>query len=476
MSTPKPLPSPILDQHRPKASAVESQILADLDTSIQLRVGGTDKAVVSDYAARYRDGKELPPIVVFFDSATTTGETKHWLADGQHRVKAARAAGLDRLDALIKIGDRRAAILYATQANADHGHRLTQEDKRNAVTTILADDEWVTWSDAQIADHCRVSADLVAKMRKLTGRVAAVRKGKDGKARKVVNSRAQSKAKKAKSLAAAESAQADDQALAAARVQVDRLASALERFCKRFNGDDNPAVALVTSLINAMPPIKVRILAAVHAYGIASGNCIDRTHLAELVQEPLDVHPGQLVRAGLLEKTNTGLYDTMNAMNQTWKEFQASEENRNPKPTTAITSTTTDTTSKATTSEATAEPETIPPPAPEPSLESKRLRHVHLALAAALDAVDTLPDETSARDLLLYALTVGIPALRPDQIAELTHSPETIRDHFYRAVAREIADRLRAGRTYDLHGIPKIAETFRVDLDALTIAAEQAYP
>lgn len=44
--------------------------------------------VIEDYAEAMRAGAVFPPVVVYFD-----GEA-YWLADGFHRVKAARGAGV----------------------------------------------------------------------------------------------------------------------------------------------------------------------------------------------------------------------------------------------------------------------------------------------------------------------------------------------------------------------------------------------
>ena len=62
-------------------------------------------------------------------------------------------------------GTLRDAILFSVSANASHGLRRTNEDKRRAVLTLLNDPTWVQWSDREIARHCRVGADLVGKMR-----------------------------------------------------------------------------------------------------------------------------------------------------------------------------------------------------------------------------------------------------------------------------------------------------------------------
>lgn len=110
---------------------------------------------IEDYAADMIAGAVLPPIVVFFD-----GE-KYWLGDGFHRTYAASAAGLSTIPADVRDGSRRDALLFSVSANASHGHRRTNDDKRRAVDIMLADPEWVRWSDGKIAGQCGVSAEMV---------------------------------------------------------------------------------------------------------------------------------------------------------------------------------------------------------------------------------------------------------------------------------------------------------------------------
>jgi hypothetical protein len=54
----------------------------------------------------------------------------------------------------VRAGTRRDALLYALSANAGHGHRRTNEDKRRAVDIMLADPEWSQLTDQAIADAC----------------------------------------------------------------------------------------------------------------------------------------------------------------------------------------------------------------------------------------------------------------------------------------------------------------------------------
>ena len=62
-------------------------------------------------------------------------------------------------------GTRRDAILFSVGANASHGLRRTNQDKRRAVETLLRDEEWGAWSNSEIARRCGVHHSTVADLR-----------------------------------------------------------------------------------------------------------------------------------------------------------------------------------------------------------------------------------------------------------------------------------------------------------------------
>lgn len=145
------------------------------DMSVLRIDGGTQSRaslyqnVVDDYASAIGDGASFPPVVVFHDG------TDHWLADGFHRYHAHKKLGLVEIDADVRQGTRRDAILYSVGANESHGLRRTNEDKRRAVLTLLSDGEWVKWSDREIAKACAVSHVFVGKLRPVdTGNVTSM--------------------------------------------------------------------------------------------------------------------------------------------------------------------------------------------------------------------------------------------------------------------------------------------------------------
>jgi ParB-like chromosome segregation protein Spo0J len=133
-----------------------------LDSAAQARAQISEQ-IVGEYAEAMRGGEEFPPIKVVFDGLY------YFVADGFHRIKAAQLAGLTEIEADISDGGLREAVLIAAGANSSHGLRRTLEDRRKAVRMVLADEEWAQWSDVEVARICKVSRELVAKIRAQTG-------------------------------------------------------------------------------------------------------------------------------------------------------------------------------------------------------------------------------------------------------------------------------------------------------------------
>jgi hypothetical protein len=82
-----------------------------------------------------------------------------------HRIIAAEELGLVEITADVREGTRRDAILYAVGANAAHGLKRTNRDKRNAVRLLLKDPEWSAWSNVEIGNRCNVSPEMVRQHR-----------------------------------------------------------------------------------------------------------------------------------------------------------------------------------------------------------------------------------------------------------------------------------------------------------------------
>ena len=129
-----------------------------IDGGTQSRVEINGEAV-SEYADALAAGASFPPVVTFFDGVD------HWLADGFHRFHALNKVGAASIDADVRHGTQRDAMLFSFGANGTHGQRRTNADKRKAVSSMLADAEWATWSDRKIAEACEVTHPFVAAIR-----------------------------------------------------------------------------------------------------------------------------------------------------------------------------------------------------------------------------------------------------------------------------------------------------------------------
>lgn len=114
-----------------------------------------NQAIVAEYAEALTNGATFPPVVVFEDGVSI------WLADGFHRFHAHGKANIETIDCDVRTGTQREAVLYSLSANASHGLRRTNDDKRKAVNVLLADPEWSVWSARNIAAACGVSSTFV---------------------------------------------------------------------------------------------------------------------------------------------------------------------------------------------------------------------------------------------------------------------------------------------------------------------------
>lgn len=166
----------------------ETLRIADIrrDGGTQLRVG-THEDTILEYAEAMKAGVVFPPVVVFRDA-----DEALWLADGFQRIDAADRCKRKTVDADVREGSVRDAILYACGANIDHGLRRNRDDARRAILQLLQDPEWVQRSDLWISEICRVSPTTVGKYRaslsKLEGAPAATkRKTKDGRVMEITN-------------------------------------------------------------------------------------------------------------------------------------------------------------------------------------------------------------------------------------------------------------------------------------------------
>ncbi len=134
-----------------------NQLIADPAVHPRTRIR---QGTIRQYAESYKEGDTLPPVDVF-----KSPDGRHFLGDGFHRYYGARAAGHADIAVELFEGDVREATRYACGANARHGVPRTREDKWFEVATLLSESEFAGMTDTEIAKTCRVSRQMIGKVR-----------------------------------------------------------------------------------------------------------------------------------------------------------------------------------------------------------------------------------------------------------------------------------------------------------------------
>ena len=129
-----------------------NNVIIDKGTQSRAQIS---EETVTDYAEAMAAGDTFPPVTVFHDGVD------YYLADGFHRLHAIKRLGKTSIQADVRTGTLRDAILYSLGANRDHGLRRSNADKRKCVQTLLDDFEWGEYSINEMARICGVSPQLV---------------------------------------------------------------------------------------------------------------------------------------------------------------------------------------------------------------------------------------------------------------------------------------------------------------------------
>jgi len=135
-----------------------NNILATAATQVRKKL---DKDTIDEYVEDMQNGAIFPPLVVFAEQ----GSERYVLADGFHRHHAYVNAEIGTVEVEVREGGLHEALLFALQANGEHGLRRNNSDKRNAVELALKDPEISTLQIIQIADICRVNERTVRRIR-----------------------------------------------------------------------------------------------------------------------------------------------------------------------------------------------------------------------------------------------------------------------------------------------------------------------
>lgn len=127
--------------------------IADLDLTLQTRAG-TDADTIRTYAEAMDDGAQFPDVTVFTD-----GET-YWLADGFHRVLAAKSNGKTAISADVRKGTEDDAVVFGGTANNKQGKRPTMADVQHFLSMVWERREAIfggTPTGRNLAERCGVS-------------------------------------------------------------------------------------------------------------------------------------------------------------------------------------------------------------------------------------------------------------------------------------------------------------------------------
>ena len=131
-----------------------------IDASIETRYR-LDESVVKEYGEKMRAGVQFPPLKLVEERKAEC----YWMWDGQHRLKAAKLAKLKTLSCRVKQGTKQEALRLALGANADHGLRRTNADKRKCVLIAMNEPEFEKMSNRKLAELCSVSRMLVKEIK-----------------------------------------------------------------------------------------------------------------------------------------------------------------------------------------------------------------------------------------------------------------------------------------------------------------------
>lgn len=127
--------------------------IADLDLSLQTRAG-TDADTIRTYAEAMADGAQFPDVTVFTDG------TRYWLADGFHRVMAAKVNGKAAISADVRKGTEDDAVVFGGTANNKQGKRPTRADVQHFLEMVWERREAIfggTPTGGNLAERCGVS-------------------------------------------------------------------------------------------------------------------------------------------------------------------------------------------------------------------------------------------------------------------------------------------------------------------------------
>ena len=133
--------------------------IEELDLSLQTRAG-TDAETIDNYAEAMADGAQFPEVTVFTDGA------HYWLADGFHRVMAAKQNGRTVIAADVRKGTEDDAVVFGGTANNKQGKRPTRADVQHFLSMVWERREAIfggTPTGGNLAEKCGITRQAGTK-------------------------------------------------------------------------------------------------------------------------------------------------------------------------------------------------------------------------------------------------------------------------------------------------------------------------
>ncbi|MBO7686939.1 MAG: hypothetical protein J6V72_11180 [Kiritimatiellae bacterium] len=133
--------------------------IADLDLTLQTRAG-TDVDTINNYAEAMADGAAFPDVTVFTDGR------HYWLADGFHRVMAAKQNGKAQISADVRKGTEDDAVVFGGTANNKQGKRPTRADVQHFLSMVWERREAIfggTPTGGNLAEKCGITRQAATK-------------------------------------------------------------------------------------------------------------------------------------------------------------------------------------------------------------------------------------------------------------------------------------------------------------------------
>jgi hypothetical protein len=134
--------------------------IAEIRTDGGTQNRSTDPSIVNLYAALMAAEAAFPPLRVWFDG------TCYWLADGFHRLAAAKKCGFKYITAAVLSGSLEDALWDSFNANSQHGLRRNRLDMVALIERALKHANASSLSNVELAKHLGIPEATVRRWRK----------------------------------------------------------------------------------------------------------------------------------------------------------------------------------------------------------------------------------------------------------------------------------------------------------------------